>query len=260
MGKQDWQPEKIKKTHVLKAAGIWRKRAATGNEDHPFFKHNFRQSNHFDVLIDGKPYPPKAIVSCAHGLATDVYLPTSDFAGAKDGLWHRRLKELGFDVVAKGHLNPIAGNEPKHLATVIEEDIDELMSSKGIPATERAALIAARVGQGQFRKDVLALWDRSCAVTGCTALEAIRASHIKPWRESNNHERLEAENGLPLVATLDALFDKHLISFNNDGRIVISKKLRYDLESLGINRNMRLQGTLNDRQKALLAEHRLNLK
>lgn len=260
MGKQDWQPEKIRKKDVLKAAGVWRKRAATGNEDHPFFEHNFRQSNHFDVLIDGKPYPPKAIVSCAHGLATGNYLPTSDFAGAKDGLWHRRLKELGFEVVAKGHRDPIAGTESKRLSTGIEDDIDELMSSKDIRATERRALIAARLGQGRFRRDVLELWDKSCAVTGCTALEAIRASHIKPWRQSNNHERLEAENGLPLVATLDALFDKHLISFDNDGRIVISRKLRDDLESLGINRSMELQGTLNDRQKALLAEHRRNLK
>lgn len=259
MGRQDWQPEKIKKTHVLGAARVWRKRGAAGNENHPFFKHNFRQSNHFDVLVGGKPYPPKAIVSCAHGLATGEYLPTSDFAGAKDGLWHRLLKDLGFVVVAKGHQNSIRDKQKKSSTASIEEDIDEIASSKGIPATERKALIAARIGQGKFREDVLERWEMSCAVTGCTILAAIRASHIKPWRESDNKERLDAENGLPLVATLDALFDRHLISFRSDGRIVISKTLGYDLGSIGINANMTLQGKLSRRQKDLLVEHRRKL-
>lgn len=174
-------------------------------------------------------------------------------------MWHRPLKDLGFKVVAKGHRNPTGGKQAKHLTTSVEEDIEEIIYAKGIPAAERKALIAARIGQGRFRRDVREQWNKSCAVTGCTALDAIRALHIKPWRESNNYERLESENGLPLVATLDALFDKHLIAFGNDGRIVISKKLGDDLESLGINLNMRIRGALSRRQKALLAEHRRRL-
>ncbi len=259
MDRQNWQPDKIKKTHVLEAARVWRKRATKGNEEHPFFKHNFRQSTHFDVLVGGEPYPPKAIVSCAHGLATGKYLLTSEFAGADDGLWHRHLKKLGFEVVAKGYRNPTPDKQAKRLTASVEGDIEELMSAKGIHATEREALIAARIGQGKFREDVLERWEMSCAVTGCTILAAIRASHIKPWRESDNKERLDAENGLPLVATLDALFHRHLISFRSDGRIVISKTLGDDLGSIGINANMRLQGKLSRKQKDLLVEHRRKL-
>lgn len=259
MGVQDWQPSKIKKSHVLQAAGIWDARHAHGGSDHPFLKHSFRNSNHFDVLIGGRPYPPKAIASCAHGLATGQYLPTSGFAGAKDGLWHRRLKALGFQVVEKKLRNPVHVRRERGPAKSIEEDINDILSSTHLPATKRKALIEARIGQGRFRMGVLKRWNQGCAVTGCTALEALRASHIKPWRTCDDQERLDPENGLPLIATLDALFDRHLVSFNDDGLILISNALDDELSALGINRKMRIKGRLTPRQKALLAEHRRHL-
>ncbi len=182
--------------------------------DHPFFKNSFRNSNHFDVLIGGRPYPPKAIASCAHGLATGQYLPTFEFAGAKDGLWHRRLKVLGFQVVGKRLRNSVHALGERGPAKSIEEDINDILSSTHILVTKRKALIEARIGQGRFRIGVLKRWNQGCAVTVCTALEALRASHIKPWRTCDDQERLDPENGLPLTATLDALFDRHLVFFN----------------------------------------------
>lgn len=64
---------------------------------------------------------------------------------------------------------------------------------------------------------MLASWGNCCAVTGVTSPEVIRASHIKPWRDSDNAERLDPYNGLPLVATWDALFDAGLITFTASG-------------------------------------------
>jgi len=87
----------------------------------------------------------------------------------------------------------------------------------------------------------------------------LRASHIKPWRTSNDRERLNPENGLPLIATLDALFDKNLVSFDDNGLILISKMLEGNLKSLGIKQGMRLRKPLTRGQKKLLAEHRLML-
>lgn len=75
---------------------------------------------------------------------------------------------------------------------------------KRIENTTKQALIDARVGQGRFRTQVLGLWDRRCAVTGIQTVEAIRASHIRPWRDSTHEQRLDPSNGLPLVASLDA--------------------------------------------------------
>ncbi|MGO7165362.1 HNH endonuclease, partial [Rhizobium johnstonii] len=64
---------------------------------------------------------------------------------------------------------------------------------------------------------MLAQWHGRCAVTSCNLPAVLRASHIVPWREASNAERLDPENGLPLVATLDALFDVGLISFDDQG-------------------------------------------
>jgi len=91
--------------------------------------------------------------------------------------------------------------------------------------TEREALANARMGQGRFRAEVLAIWNGRCCVTDITTQHAIRASHIKPWRDADNQERLDPENGLPLVATLDALFDAGLITFSSDGRLHTSPRL-----------------------------------
>ncbi|MCC6242249.1 MAG: HNH endonuclease, partial [Gemmatimonadaceae bacterium] len=77
--------------------------------------------------------------------------------------------------------------------------------------TEREQVTKARVGQGQFRERLLSLW-RGCAVTGVARPDLVRASHIKPWRMSNNEERLDPSNGLLLLPQYDHLFDAGFIS------------------------------------------------
>ena len=103
-------------------------------------------------------------------------------------------------------------------------DLEEIQS-RDLDATSRVTLVQARLGQGTFRKDVLGIWGQQCCVTGVTTLAAVRASHIKPWRESSDEERLDAMNGLPLVATLDALFDAGLISFTDEGVLLVQDRL-----------------------------------
>ena len=92
-------------------------------------------------------------------------------------------------------------------------------------STKKDISASARVGQGIFRSQVLELWDNRCSVTRSTTGAAIRASHIKPWRYSTDEERLDPNNGLPLVASLDALFDAGLISFESSGTLVVSSIL-----------------------------------
>ena len=91
--------------------------------------------------------------------------------------------------------------------------------------TEREAMISSRIGQGEFRESVLALWDYKCALTGSTTISAIRASHMKPWKKSTSRERLDPFNGIPLLATFDALFDRGLITFDRPGKLLISSRL-----------------------------------
>ncbi len=91
--------------------------------------------------------------------------------------------------------------------------------------TTAEALVNARVGQGRFRTEVLRLWGNRCCVTGVETTEAIRASHIKPWRNSTDEERLDPQNGVPLAGTLDGLFDAGLITFAPDGTLIASRRL-----------------------------------
>ncbi len=104
-------------------------------------------------------------------------------------------------------------------------DVTELFQQPEISETTRKALIDARLGQGKFRLEVLDLWDRCCAVTGSRTCNVIRASHIKPWRNSTNEERLDPRNGIPLVATMDALFDVGLMTFATNGQMLFSSLL-----------------------------------
>ncbi|SHG43280.1 HNH endonuclease [Bradyrhizobium erythrophlei] len=91
--------------------------------------------------------------------------------------------------------------------------------------TTRKCLIDAGLGQGQFRVDVEKLWRGARGVTGCRISAVLRASHIKPWSQSTNEERLNPENGILLAAHIDALFDRGLITFLDNGTMLISKRV-----------------------------------
>jgi HNH endonuclease len=106
-----------------------------------------------------------------------------------------------------------------------EMDIADIKSRNDIPETTKQALVAARLGQGGFRAALDKLWNGRCSIRGFSTRELLRASHIKKWSESTDKERLDPNNGLLLSAHLDALFDKGLISFDQNGKMLVSKKV-----------------------------------
>jgi 5-methylcytosine-specific restriction protein A len=91
--------------------------------------------------------------------------------------------------------------------------------------TERKGLVTSRVGQGAYRKRIIHRWEYQCAVTGFDKLNLLIASHIVPWADSNDNERLDVHNGILLSPTYDALFDRHLITFENNGKIILSNSI-----------------------------------
>ena len=94
------------------------------------------------------------------------------------------------------------------------------------PDTETNRSILVRTAQGKYRKDALRLWDNRCAVTGVAEPKVLIASHIKPWRESNNEDRVNPKNSLILSPTYDKLFDLGFITFNPDsGKILLSENI-----------------------------------
>lgn len=103
----------------------------------------------------------------------------------------------------------------------IPENVDP-HSKEGLDAIRSAK---QRIGQSVFRSWIVDLYGGKCCVTGLNIPEVLRASHIKSWAEDREN-RLNPCNGICLSATYDAAFDKHLISFDSDYRLVLSKRLR----------------------------------
>ena len=101
--------------------------------------------------------------------------------------------------------------------------VDLIDTNSSLLETERESLIRSRIGQGKFRTALLEKYHGACIITGITLKSLLIASHIKPWAVCNNEERLSTENGLLLCANYDRLFDCGLISFNNNGHIMISR-------------------------------------
>jgi 5-methylcytosine-specific restriction enzyme A len=104
--------------------------------------------------------------------------------------------------------------------------------------TERKGLVTSRVGQGPYRKRIMKRWDYKCAVTGFNDTRILIASHIVPWRNCSNQQRVDVNNGILLSPLYDALFDRHLISFKNNGRIILSSAIPYEMfQKAGVTGN-----------------------
>jgi hypothetical protein len=82
-----------------------------------------------------------------------------------------------------------------------------------------------RAGQAEFRAKLIARFGSCCAVTGLCHDKLVRASHIKPWKDSDSREKVDPENGLLLSGTIDLAFDAGLITFNEEGVLEVSPLL-----------------------------------
>lgn len=122
--------------------------------------------------------------------------------------------------------------------------------------TERTGLVTSRVGQGAYRKSILYRWDQKCAVTGFHKPEILIASHILPWKESSDIQRLDVDNGILLSPVYDALFDRHLISFEDSGSIILSDKIEMSAYAkIGVSGEEKVRN-LTDGNRSYLNKHR----
>jgi len=151
--------------------------------------------------------------------------------------------EVIMNMIPSGKRSPAWGRlvDAMHIAPTEPSPPEAIGHGPG-KSTTRLSLAQARIGQGKYRQDLLQKWGHACAVTGLTSSSVLRASHVKPWKTSNDTERLDPENGLLLSANLDALFDRGLISFADDGQMLIAEELDpAERERLGLPGQLRTQ-------------------
>jgi putative restriction endonuclease len=138
------------------------------------------------------------------------------------------------------------------------EDIEQRrILDAEIPSTTRQSLVHARIGQGLFKERVTRI-ERACRITFVDNPAHLIGSHIKPWRESTNEERLHGANGLLLTPTADHLFDRGFISFEDTGEVLISPVVDVvSLKRMGLDPERPPRPTsFNTDQKHFLEHHR----
>ena len=176
----------------------------------------------------------------------------------------RRLLELA-EPALLGLLQPAPGLQETLVQTsdptILIEWEDNLQrriaANDSVPETTRQALIQARRGQGLFKQNVSA-YERECRITHVDNPVHLIASHIKPWREASDEERLSGGNGLLLTPSIDHLFDRGFISFDDDGGVLVSPVAdRESLHRMGVDCTRPLfAGRFNSDQRHFLDYHR----
>ena len=158
------------------------------------------------------------------------------------------LRRLGFDVLDM-ELDEIEVEDDRHQRELLNRVLNG--------PVERHQLVKSRRGQGVFRDNVESR-EPKCRVTGVSNPNYLRASHIKPWRKSNDTEKIDGDNGLMLAPHVDFLFDKGFISFEDDGTLIVSELIEdAALESWGIPSEMNV-GSFTPEQSIFLKFHREN--
>ncbi|MBD7908906.1 HNH endonuclease [Sporosarcina sp. Sa3CUA8] len=143
-------------------------------------------------------------------------------------------------------------SQPSNDIYALQKEIKQV-ENLPITITEKERIIKGRIGQGKFKER---LFDRECKCALCGAIDPrlLIASHIKPWSDSTNEERLDVDNGLLLCPNHDALFDKKLISFDNQGSIMISQTVD-ETAKIFLNVNEDMSINLSEKQLRYMGFH-----
>lgn len=135
------------------------------------------------------------------------------------------------------------------------DDIErEIELDKELATTEREQLVRSRIGQGAFRLNVLDR-ENSCRLTGVSDRRFLIASHIKPWKDCSNIERLDGNNGFMLAPHVDKLFDRGWITFLDDGELLVADSAKEVVSAWGLASGMNV-GNFTMEQRGYLSHHR----
>lgn len=115
----------------------------------------------------------------------------------------------------------------------------------------------ARKGQGIYRDKMLQECP-FCPITMINDERLLIASHIKPWAVSSDDEKLDPKNGFMLSPLYDKLFDRGLMTFTEDRRIILSNWLSpKNKERLGVKDGQFIQMLpLDDARQSYMQFHR----
>jgi putative restriction endonuclease len=219
--------------------------------------HRIRPKDHIDILRPLLPQRYSALQQSGNGLQSVYLTEVSELlAAAIIGLIGAEATMIeGRGVVTTPEA--IAQSQNADVEVWEHHIEDSIESDPQIPETDREALIVARRGQGLFKQRVMQI-ETCCRVTGVGNPTHLRASHSKPWRDSSNEERLDGDNGLLLTPTIDHLYDRGFISFEDSGNLIVSPVAHaQSLNRMGVITNRTVNvGAFTSGQRRFLEYHR----
>jgi hypothetical protein len=217
-----------------------------------------RPRDHMGVLRALLPSKYSPLQPNGNGIQS-IYLTevSPTFAEVLGGLIGQEAKRLTAAVGAVGE-REIDRIKPGDDLDIWEHRLEERVASDtSIGDTDREAIIRARRGQGLFKQRVMEI-ERRCRITAVDNPVHLIASHCKPWRDSSNDERLDGENGLLLTPSIDHLFDRGFIGFEDSGALIIAPVAHLpSLQRMGIETQRVVNvGGFTEGQRRFLDFHR----
>lgn len=219
------------------------------------------------------PIKPAAYMNVLKPLLPERYAPLRPNGAGRQSVYLTRLPEefagalvdlLGAEArdLVRGarKLGPVSSAAAVGLAEWEEHELQRVQDDTSLLDTDRHAIVLARRGQGLFKQRVMQI-ESACRITGVDRPEHLRASHCKPWRDATHEERLDGENGLLLTPSMDHLFDRGFIAFEDSGQTIISPVAHRDsLLRMGIAPEaLPNVGRFSSGQRRFLEFHRENV-
>jgi putative restriction endonuclease len=219
--------------------------------------HKVRPKDHMDVLRKVLPVKYSPLQASGNGLQ-GIYLTelTADFAHVLFGLIGPEVTAISVGATL-GRNDVVISTVPDEIERWERKIEGEVATDASIPETEKQALVSSRRGQGLFKRRVMSLEDH-CRITKVDNPVHLIASHCKPWRDASNEERLNGENGLLLTPSIDHLFDRGFLGFEDNGALIISPVAhRPSLNRMGVITKHKINvGGFTAGQKTYLDFHR----
>jgi hypothetical protein len=217
-----------------------------------------RPKDHIDILRTALPSRYSPLQSNGNGNQALYLTEVSEgFAQLLTGLVGAEAQP---SMTRPEHITPVTNDQ-----VALGDDLDvwerrleeQVQSDTSVRETDREAIVRARYGQGIFKERVSRI-EHQCRITGVENLTHLIASHCKPWRDSSNEERLNGENGLLLTPSIDHLFDRGFIGFENSGQLIISPVAHLpSLHRMGIETERVVNvGSFTEGQRHFLEFHR----
>ncbi len=217
-----------------------------------------RPRDHMKVLRAVLPDRYSPLQPSGNGVQS-IYLTelSQDFAEVLGGLIGEEVRSLMAATAAGAAIENgkiVTGDDLDVWESRLEQQIE---TDGSVKETDREAIVRARRGQGLFKQRVMRIETR-CRLTGVDNPSYLVASHCKPWRDSSNEERLNGENGLLLTPSIDHLFDRGFVGFEDSGNLIISPVAhKPSLQRMGIETERTTNvGNFTDGQQQFLDFHR----